>query len=430
VAEQQTTSRGVIWLTLFLDLVGFSIVFPVFAELIAFYLGRDDGLLAAAMGAIAGLVPSASQGQVEALLGSLLFALFTLAQFLAAPLWGLLSDRIGRRPVMLISIAGNLAAYLLWAVAGHFWLLLISRLLAGCMSGNIAVATAAMADITPRDKRTAAMGLVGMAFGLGMICGPAIGGLSWHFLPQPASALTTAWFQLTPFTGVALVAAALSAINLLWAWRRFAETRNPAVDGSGGRSLNPLRCFTQRLAAGLSHINVAYCIFMICFAGMEATLVFVARDLLGFGPGAIGALFVWFGLISAAVQGGLVRPLAKRIDDRRLSLIGMAVQVPGYVVMALLPHWPSTLLIVAGSALLTSGMGLCMPGLTALVSKRVDDEHQGQALGIFRSAGSIGRALGPVLAGLLYFLIDPAAPYWLGAVALALPMLLIARLPK
>ncbi|MFW5845898.1 MAG: MFS transporter [Planctomycetota bacterium] len=421
------SSKGVIWLTLFLDLVGFSIVFPVYAELIEFYLQRDGGLLAASMQAIGSLVPSAGPAQVAALLGTILFALFTLAQFLGAPLWGALSDRWGRRPVMLLTIAGNLLAYLLWAVAGSFWLLLISRLGAGFMSGNISVATAAMADITPRRRRSAGMALIGIAFGLGFICGPAIGGLGWELLPRPEPA-TFAVLQATPFTPVALVAAGLSAINLLWAWRSFGETRTASGTAEQTRTLNPVRCFDPRLGPGVPRINLAYLVFIALFAGMEATLVFAAKEQLGWGPGALGALFVWFGLVSALVQGTIVRRLSGRVSDRRLAITGMLLQAPGYLLLACLPVWPLTAVVMAGTALLTVGMGLCMPALTALVSRCSSEDAQGRALGIFRSAGSIGRSVGPLLGGVLYFTAGAAWPYWMALVLLPVPLLLLRGL--
>ncbi|MFW5830080.1 MAG: MFS transporter, partial [Planctomycetota bacterium] len=181
--QKQASNAGVVFLTLFLDLVGFSIVFPLFADIVAWYDGHADGMLAVVNSGLTGLVPWADDAQRQALLGGVIFGLFALLQFLCSPLWVALSDRIGRRKVLILTVLGNLLAYVLWALSGSFTLFVLSRILAGSMSGNIAVASAAMADISDDQNRIKRMALIGIAFALGFICGPALGAFAMAALP-------------------------------------------------------------------------------------------------------------------------------------------------------------------------------------------------------------------------------------------------------
>lgn len=423
------TSKGVILLTLFLDLIGFSIIFPVYADLLVFYTDRDSGLLAGTHDWIQAQLPSATDGQVTTLLGAVLFSLFAGMQFLCAPLWGALSDRIGRRPVLLLTVSGNCLAYVLWAVAGRFELLLASRLIGGGMSGNLSVATAAMADITTDADRTKGMGLIGMSFGLGFLLGPAVGGLSYHFIAIP-DPVEISWLQLTPFSGPALVAAVLSLLNVIWIARRFAETRPAGSTTGDRRTFNPLALLDSSLGQGVVRANCTQLLYILCFAGMESTLVFLAAQYLGYSPVDMAWLFVYFGLVGAFVQGGLIRRLSPRFADTTLIITGFIVQVPGYVCLALIPQVPTTWLIVLATSLLTIGSGLIVPALSALVSKRAAAEVQGRALGIFRSAGSLGRALGPLIAGLVYFAGGPPVLYYVAAATLVVPLVIVVSLRR
>ena len=197
---------GVIFLTLFLDLVGFSIIFPLFPSMLNYYLEMEQGgtlltKLLDALHSISGTQPTngVPSPQVVALFGGVLGSLYSLLQFLFAPVWGIVSDRIGRRPVLLLTIAGIAVSYVLWFFSGSFTLLLISRLIGGIMSGNISAATAAIADVTTAKNRAKGMGMVGAAFGLGFIMGPAIGGsLSLADLTEMAPSLQR--FGVNPFS--------------------------------------------------------------------------------------------------------------------------------------------------------------------------------------------------------------------------------------
>ena len=180
--SKRPLSLGVIFLTLYIDLIGFSIVFPLGPDLLRFYLDTDGnhGVLGALLGQINSF--AAALGNTshlpEVLFGGIISSVFSVLQFVFAPFWGGLSDRVGRRPVLLYTVAGTALSYLIWALSGSFWLFLVARILGGLFGGNLSVATAAVADVTSRAERSKAMGLVGAAFGLGLVTGPLVGALS------------------------------------------------------------------------------------------------------------------------------------------------------------------------------------------------------------------------------------------------------------
>ncbi|NRA75739.1 MAG: MFS transporter [Planctomycetes bacterium] len=199
-------------LVLFVDLVGFSIIFPLFPAILDSY--RGDSSMEALLGTLRSLSPDIDDARLVTLFGGVLGSLYSILQFLVSPFWGSLSDRIGRRKVLFITIAGNFFASLLWAFSGTFALLVLSRVLAGIAAGNISAATAAVADLTPGSERARGMGLVGAAFGLGFILGPAIGGaLGTIDLTASTDQVSQDLLRTTPFTAAALGVALLNLIN-------------------------------------------------------------------------------------------------------------------------------------------------------------------------------------------------------------------------
>ena len=417
---------------LFVDLVGFSIVFPLLGHMLEYYTQHDRGLLAWAMGHVDVWFPAATAWQRAALFGGLIGACYSGLQFLAAPSWGRLSDRIGRRPVLLISCAGNTLAYLIWIFADDFTVLLVSRLLAGAMTVNVAAANAAVADISTPQNRARGMGILGMAFGLGFILGPAIGGLSFGLLPRLDQVPWLAALGANEFSTPALVAFALGAWNLTWIALRFRETLPPerrTVISAGVRTANPLALLLPRFGTRVAALNLSFLLYTVLFAGMEATLVFLTAQRLGFGPMNNAWLFAWMGLVSAMIQGGVYRRLAGRVEQRILAMAGIAVLVPGFLLIALVDWIPATALLVGGVSALAVGTGLVFPALNTMVSLSVDERTQGAVLGSFRSAGALGRAIGPLLAAVIYFRFAPSGPYLVGAIGVLAPLLLVWRLP-
>jgi MFS family permease len=426
------TSLGVVFLVLFLDLVSFGMLFPLFAGIFHQYAQGDSLLLKPVLAAIEAIRPAGSDHptQTVALFGGVMAALYAGLQFIAAPLWGRLSDRIGRRPVLLLSVAGSCLANLLWVFSSSFALFVLSRALAGGLSGNVGVANAAVADITTPETRGRGLAVVGIAFGVGFIIGPAIGGFSSlealriDHLGIPG---------LHPFSTPALVATVLGLVNLVWAWRSFAETLPPerrALAGPATRPLDPTQIVARELGPQVVGINLACLFHTLLFSGLEATLVFLTLEELGYQPADNAWLFVTMGVVSLLANGVVFRRLVGRLGARPLVLAGFAALIPGYVLVGMVDWWPSVWLLYLGGMVLSLGTGTVFPGLNTLASLAADPARQGWAMGTFRSAAALGRAVGPLLGAVVYFSWRPGATYLVCAAGVLLPALLVWRLAR
>jgi MFS family permease len=424
------TVLGLVFLTVFLDLIGFSILFPLFPDLLSHYLAREgpDSLVGRLHGTLAGWIGGRGDAEfaVVVLFGGVLGSLYSGLQFLFAPLWGGLSDRIGRRPTLLLTLGGTACAYLLWLFSGSFLVLVLSRVLGGIMAGNIATASAVIADVSPPERRTANMAIVGIAVGLGFVLGPAVGALAYYGISLPSDWFGAGDLALNPFSGAALAALVLAMVNLLWAWRRFPETRPVRGSAAELRTRNPFAGLARLGDPGVRRTNVVYLLYQTCFAAMEFTLVFLAAERFAYGPRDNAVMFVFIGLTIALVQGGFVRRSAGRIGERPLAVAGLALLIPGFLAVGLSS---SQTALYLGLFLLASGSAIAFPTLSALVSLYAPDRDQGLALGVFRSMGALSRAIGPVLGGLAYWSAGGTAPYLAGAALLVVPLLLATRLP-
>jgi MFS family permease len=430
-APRTGSGLGSVFLVLFVDLIGFSLVFPLFPGMLTWYADQDGGLLAWLMRPVDHFFPGVDPWQRAALFGGLLGAVYAMLQFVAAPFWGRLSDRYGRRPILLVSLAGSFISNLIWVFAGDFSVLVLSRILAGAMTGNVAVANAAVADLTTAENRSRGMAAVGMAFGLGFILGPALGG-------QLAAVRLDLWLPslvplgLNPFSAPALFACVLAGVNLAWVAWSFSETLPPERRGQATgpvRVTNPLLIFRNDLPPQVHAVNLAFFTHTLLFGGLEMTLGFLAAQSLGLGVAAIGFMFGGMGVGSALVQGAVVRPFGERIGMARLASIGFAMHIVGFVLLALLPSHPSLSLLVAAVAVQALATGLVFPSLATLVSLAAPPDRQGFAMGTFRSASSLGRAFGPLVLAVAYFA-SPALPYWIGAAGMLVPTLLIRRVNR
>lgn len=427
-APIRRTGLGAIFLVLFVDLIGFGIVFPLYADMLDWYAGH--GFLAWMMRQVDAIAPGVPHWQRAALFGGLIGALYSGLQFVASPFWGRMSDRFGRRPILLVSLCGSLFANLLWVFSADFGLLLLSRLLAGAMTGNVAVANAAVADITTEQNRSRGMAAVGMAFGLGFILGPAIGGFLAKLRPDQWWPAATA-YGINPFSAPAGVAAILAGVNLVWAVVAFQETLPPErrnATPTNSRTINPLAIFHGGLPPRLHAVNLAFSLYTLLFSAMEATLVFFGAQHLGLGAFAFGMIFAWMGLFSVLAQAALFRPYGARIGVHRLAALGLGLTLVGFSLIAMVSVFPTLPLLVVGVTFQALGTGLVFPGLSTLASLAAPPDRQGYAMGTFRSASALGRAVGPLVGAMVYFMLSPAAPYWLGAVCMLIPLWLVRRL--
>ena len=426
-------SLGVIFLTLYIDLIGFSIIFPLGPDLLSYYLETDGhggllGWLLAQAGSLAAALGNDSHYEVV-LFGGVVTAVFSVLQFIFAPLWGMLSDRRGRRGVLLWSVAGTSLGYLIWAVSGSFWLFLLSRVLCGAFGGNLSVATAAVADVTTREERSRAMGLVGAAFGLGLVTGPMLGALSSAYNPLAAHP-EWARFGINPFTVPALVAFSMSAINLWWVSARFRETLGGAAQAEARReerTRNPLRAILGLGNATVRRLNLLSFLYSVGFVAMETTLTYLAAQRFGYTARQNGYLLGFLGACAVFSQAVIVRGMLRRMDELHVLRWGFAVSSCGLLGIG---YATAPWMLYAAIVLTSLGSGLVIPASTGLISLYSGPAEQGRVLGIFRSLGALSRAITPLLAGAIYWSIGARSLYAASAALVLAALGLVATLPK
>jgi multidrug resistance protein len=367
---------GVVFAVVFVDLLGFGIVLP----LLPTYAATFD----VSPAAIGFLVTS-----------------FSLLQLLAVPVWGAISDRYGRRPVLIVGLVGSAASYVLFALAGSYWALLLSRIVAGAMGATIGVAQAYIADVTAPERRAHAMGLLGAAFAMGFILGPALGGI----------------LSVHSYSLAGVVAAALCAANALAALAWLPET--PRRGGSRRAGRVPLRVLAVPLAASF--------LVTASFAVIHVTLPLFGADVWHDSTRKMGMLFAYMGVISAVVQGGVVGRLAPRVGEKHLAALGGLLLALG---LAIVPATSSRLLLYAALGVLSAGSALATPSVYAVVSRRASAAQQGAALGLTQTAATLGRIVGPTVAGFLIGASGLSAPFWAGALLGLLGMVAALFLPR
>lgn len=430
LSSEAKSTLKIIFLTLFLDLIGFSIIFPMFPALAKHYLtvDADNTFLKLIFGSIASLtnMTSESSGMSPIVLfGGALGAIYSLLQFFAAPIWGGISDKIGRKPVLLISVFGLFLSYVLWIFSGSFTLLIIARFIGGIMGGNISTASAVVADITQRENRSKGMAFIGIAFALGFIFGPALGGLL-SLIDLTKIYPDSMAYGINPFSVPAIFAAVLSLLNVIYIAVKFKETL-PAdkrkIDHEH-RSSNIFALFKPLPYRDVNLTNWSYFLFITAFSGMEFTLTFLAVERLAYTPLDNGKMFIFIGFLIAMTQGGYVRRKAHMVGEKKMARNGLVTLIPGLLIIA---YANSTIMLYAGLFFLSIGSAMAIPTLTSLVSLFSPVEEQGRALGVFRSLGSLGRVIGPIIASLVYWKFGAAIPYVVGSLSLIIPVMILRK---
>jgi MFS family permease len=400
-----------VFMTLFLDLLGFGVILPV------------QPFYAESFGASATQV-------------TLIGASYSLMQFVFAPLWGRLSDRIGRRPVILVSVAFACVGWLILGFADALWMFVLSRMVAGFGNANLGTVQAVVADVTVARERAKGMGLVGTAFGFGFLFGPLVGGyFGGTYGPEVP----------------AFIAAALAALNWFAAFfllpesnpkeRRDAARVDVVVDGHGARrSILPMHDLRQAMAmASVAPLLAMGFVFTVGFSLMEAALSlfverqFVASTLLGTEAGHKEAarlatqVLVTIGITAVTVQGWLIRPLRNRYGEPILLFTGSVLIAVGFGATATLPFWAAPFgAMLAIQVIVASGSGVFSPSSASLLSRSVPIDRQGAILGVGQSVSALGRIVGPSLAGALLDL-HRSLPFSLGAVLLGVAAALSLR---
>ena len=431
-APKRPLSLGVIFLTLLIDLIGFSIIFPLGPDLVAYYLKIDGhsgvlGWLLAESETVARALGQ-SHAFADVLFGGLLTSFYAILQFVFSPFWGTLSDKRGRRPVLRMTVAGTAIGYVLWVVSGSFWLFLVSRIVSGAFSGNLSVATAAVADVTTRKERSRAMGIVGAAFGLGLVTGPVVGAACAQ-LNLLSAHPSLARFGINPYSVPALVSLAFCILNLLWVNRSFKETL-PESSRQGKpetRLRNPIKAILGLSNPDVRRANIVAFVYSIAFVAMEASVTFLAAQRFHYSAGQNGMMLGFLGLCSIITQGFIVRILLKRASEIPVLAGGLVATAIGLLVLGLSAQpW----MLYAGLAFVATGSGLVNPSTTGLISLYSTQDEQGRVLGIFRSLGSLARAFTPMLAGAVFFVSGATSVFVWSAVLTVLALALCARLTK
>ena len=380
----------ILFLVVFIDLVGFGLIIPLLPFYAEYFQASPD---------VVGMV----------------MATYSLAQFLAAPIWGRLSDRMGRRPVLLISLAGAVVAYIGLGLVDSLWMLFAARALGGAMAGNIAAAFAYVADVTTPENRARGMGLIGAAFGLGFIAGPAIGGILAG--PDPINAD----YQTPAFAAAGLSLAALALAAALLKESLAPEMRARAL-AKRSRWIE-FRDVLMRPKVGLL-IALSFLATFV-FAGMETTFAMWSRRQFGWGPEQNGYLFASVGFLAAGIQGGLVGRLAGAFGEARLITHGAAALAAG---MVLLPFSDTYIVLAASMILMAYGFSIINPSLNSLISLQVGKDEQGSVFGVGRSATTLARVVGPVWAGFLFATLGKDWPYFGGALVMAAVVIMSLRI--
>ena len=433
-AAARRRGLAIVLAVVFLDLLGFGIIIPILP-----YYTRSF------------------PGGTEFVIG-LLAASYSAMQFLFAPLLGSLSDRVGRRPVLVVSLLGSVVAWTIFGLAGALWLLFLARMLAGAMGGNLSTAQAYVADVTPPERRAVALGYIGAAFGLGFIFGPGIGAvLSFDATVAAVDAVAPAAVPVTRFSLPSFAAALFSLCGVLVALLFLPESRPPGADDAQNRGADPTpgeradrpSALGQLRAAvvtpGLRELLTAFFLVSFAFSGVTVMFVPYVADIYGYTATQSALLLTYIGVLAVLTQGVLIGRLTARYGPVPLAVAGASVLAAATGLLpfsrplgGVLPDLsgvvplltPDLLGLLAVLTLLPVGNGVLSVTLTALVSGRASAELQGSAFGITQGAGSLARAVGPPVMGGLYAAVGYWSPFVVGGLVLLPVIVLVSRLGR
>ncbi len=372
-----TRPLAIIFLTIFVNLVGFGIIIP----LLPFY--------AETFGA-------------SPLMIGLLFAIFSICQLVAAPALGDLSDRYGRRPVLVFSLAGTVISFVMMALAHSLTMLFLARIVDGLSGGNISTARAYVADVTEPKDRARAYGLIGAAFGLGFIFGPALSGI----------------LAKISYTAPIWAAAALTLVATVMAWLWLPETVHRAQAGTG----NPFRFLVPLLRRErVGRMLAIDFVYWFAFSIFQTTFALFAAQRFGFDAPRTGYFLAGFGILGATIQGGMIRPIVRQLGDKPTFMLGLVCGAVGLVASALAP---TVLWFAVALVPLALGIGFGHPTVSSLISKVAQRDEQGRVQGAASAVESLGRTVGPVWGNASLQLVSVGTPYISAACFLALTLLM------
>ena len=357
-----------IWTTVALDLVGFGIVAPILGR-----YAKDYGAGGLQVG--------------------LMFAAFSIAQMVFSPILGRVSDRIGRKPVIIISLIGTAIGSFVTGIGGAMWVLFVGRIIDGASGASVSVAQGAITDIAPPERRAQLLGMLGAAFGIGFVVGPALGGLA------------ALGGTHVPF----FLAGTIAAINAVAAWIRLPETKTTAApSGKATSERSPRSPILMRYAFVTALATIG-------FSGFEATFSLFGGERFDLTVGSSAMVFLFVGVVLTIVQGALIGPFTQKFGSRAMVRGGLPLVGVGLFVLAFTPdkQWA---MLFASMVLISVGQGIASPSTTTLVAEAAPPERRGEALGYQQSAGAFARIAGPVIAGALFDNAGIGSPYLVGGV--------------
>jgi len=377
--DRQKSQLAIIFFTVFLYLVGFGVVIPIVP-----ILARNFGATAFQVG--------------------LLLSVYSLMQFLFAPFWGRLSDRRGRRPILLFCLLGEFLSYIAFGLARSLETLFIARMCAGFFGASISTASAYISDITPPEQRSRGMALIGAAFGLGFLVGPALGGgLAWwgaQISPEPHFDTSFAAYWVS----------GLCLVNFLFGLKFLKESLNEkAVHQAQKNRLTQLMGFLRQGLLG-KLIGVFF-LSSLAMSTMEATLVLFVGDRFQWTVREVSFGFAYIGLVMVISQGFLVRRLLPVLGERKILMTGLAMMALGLIMIPLSGNIP---MLAVSQTLLAFGFSFTNPSTMGSISLLASSKEQGAVLGTTQGTASLGRIIGPAVGGLLYQQVGMASPFFTG----------------
>ncbi len=400
---------GLIFLTVFIDLIGFGLIIPVMPSYAKELHASDFAV-------------------------GLLIAAYSFMQLIFAPILGRLSDHAGRRPILLFSLAASAIGYMIWGMSSSLTVLFISRLVQGAGNANIPVAQAYVSDVTTAENRAKGMGLIGAAFGLGFVLGPALGGffvspVFQHFITSiiPGLDLST---HLSGLRLIGYVAAGISIIDLILTFFLLPEPEKRSQAASERFSLEPAFYFETLNNAKLKTSLLIFFMSTFAFANMEATIVLLTQQKFNFGPFENSMMFTYIGLLIVFVQGGMIHRLAKKYGEKHLIAVGTMLVSLGLLLIPFSPSVPNFILLAIALALLAFGSGINNPSNQSLLSKLGSPEKIGGILGVGQSLSTLGRILGPIIGAAAFQYLGYASPYFIGAIVMVVAFIFSFSLPN
>lgn len=427
---------SIVFVILILDLLGFTLILPLFPSILDYYAqGEDDvyRFIQSTVDWFRGCIGIPLEKKYNTVLfGGLIGSLFSLLQFLASPITGALSDRYGRRPLLMVTTVGLVLSYAVWAVSRNFTVFLLFRIIGGICKGNVSLCTAIVADLPCPKARNRGMAMIGIAFSLGFTVGPLMGA---YF----AMSFKTADEANVFFQAPALLALAFSLADLLFIWLVLPETLKANIKTSGLHHtwdlLNPLDLFrfsavsrakeppSEQRMEKLRRLGLIYFCYLFLFSGLEFTLSFLTHQRFQFTSMQQGKMFFFIGIVMALIQGGYARRIKPGNHSNSVQM-AMITLIPAFILIGF--SWNVTMLYI-GLALYSFAAAVVVPCLSTIVSDYGSVSQKGTVMGILRSLGALARAVGPVVSSTVYWVAGAKICFVLSSVSFIVPLALLSR---